>query len=422
VMELVDGVTLARALPAGATMPWPQAVRLCAQVAAALAAAHAHGIVHRDITPTNIMLTGDGVKVVDFGISAVMGEAEPDDEEELLGTAAYLSPERLTAAEVAPPADVYALGLVLCRCLTGTLPWNTDNPTHALYAHLHTPPAPLPPIDGLPEPVIDMYERCLAKDPADRPTSVEVARVLGAAVAGFPATAAAPVGLDTEGREPHTTMLPYQVGRARVAAPATGPTGTRPLSAAAGPPPRSRRVLASLGVLALVAGGAMVAAIHGSTTGTQTDAMPQPKACLVTYAESLEGPDRFRAWLTVQAAGSGPGGWQLAFTLPAGRQVDEGSSPTLPLWVSQQGAGVTVRSTDTPAAGQIEVQLTGTGPGTTQPPMDFTLSGQPCQSLAATAAPAGSPAASVPPGHDQAASPNGKGPGKDRPGKPGKPQ
>src|SRR5919107_5286548 len=124
VMELVEGCSLAAVLADG-PLPWESAVHVCAQVAAALAAAHARGIVHRDVKPSNVMVTTDGVKLVDFGISATIGEADVIGGE-VYGTPAYLAPERLARGTVRPATDVYALGLLLYLTLAGRLPWRAS--------------------------------------------------------------------------------------------------------------------------------------------------------------------------------------------------------------------------------------------------------------------------------------------------------
>src|SRR6185312_15525075 len=121
---------------------------LCAEVASALATAHARGVVHRDVTPANVMLTGSGAKVVDFGISALVGQRDAAPDGSLLGTPAYLAPERLGGGPVTAATDVYALGLLLYRCLTARFPWPAENTTEALRAHLYAAPEPLP--SGLP--------------------------------------------------------------------------------------------------------------------------------------------------------------------------------------------------------------------------------------------------------------------------------
>ncbi|MBX6724336.1 MAG: serine/threonine protein kinase, partial [Dactylosporangium sp.] len=201
VMEIVEGTSLADALANG-PLEWRVAVRACAEVASALAVAHARGIVHRDVTPRNVMLTATGAKLVDFGISATVGEAEVGPSGLLLGTPAYLAPERLDGGSVQPATDVYALGLLLYKALTGRLPWQGTTTTQMLAAHRYVEPAPLPPVPGLPPQVADLCRRCLAKRPGDRPTSAEVAAVL------------APVCLEPDVIWPRTP-----IGRAVVAAP-----------------------------------------------------------------------------------------------------------------------------------------------------------------------------------------------------------
>jgi eukaryotic-like serine/threonine-protein kinase len=120
VMELLEGKTLDDRLADG-PLPWPEAVRVAAQVANALAAAHRRGIVHRDIAPANVMLTATGAKVLDFGIAALAG-GRGDVDGEMLGTPAYVAPERLEDAPAAPAADVYALGATLYEALAGQPP------------------------------------------------------------------------------------------------------------------------------------------------------------------------------------------------------------------------------------------------------------------------------------------------------------
>jgi serine/threonine-protein kinase len=206
VMELVDGRSLADMLTGG-PLPWRLVVLVGAQIAAALAAAHADGVVHRDVKPANVMVTSDGVKLVDFGISAAVGALD-DRSGQLLGTPAYLAPERIEGGPVRPSTDVYALGLLLYRGLSGRMPWDASTVTQMVKAHAYGKPAPLPMIAGLPAAVVRLVSRCLAKQPADRPSSIEVAEVLGE-LAGLPSstllrTAAAP-----------TVALPRAVPRRR---------------------------------------------------------------------------------------------------------------------------------------------------------------------------------------------------------------
>jgi serine/threonine-protein kinase len=175
VMELIDGPALSQRLKIG-VLSWRSAVEVCAQVADGLAAVHAAGLVHRDVKPGNVMLAPTGAKLVDFGISEEIGET-PDEAADgcVVGTPAYVAPERLAGCPAHPAADVYSLGLLLYRALTGWLPWNVDSRTAVLRAHLMAEPAPLPPITGLPPGVSGLCARCLAKKPGLRPTAKELA-------------------------------------------------------------------------------------------------------------------------------------------------------------------------------------------------------------------------------------------------------
>ncbi|MEV4718361.1 serine/threonine-protein kinase [Micromonospora noduli] len=229
VMELLGGHTLEHRLVVGPLPPRP-GLRVCAEVASALTAAHEQGLVHRDIKPGNVMLTPTGAKVLDFGIAAAAGAPEIDFEGRLLGTPAYLAPERLLAGEVLPASDVYALGLLLYRVLTGRLPWPAETQTGMLRVHTLVEPDPLPPIDGVPPEVHRLYRWCLAGDPADRPSAADAARILLAAASGAApeAAAAASAANVAESTGPGST------GATTTAAPTgTGSTGTEP--ARAGP-------------------------------------------------------------------------------------------------------------------------------------------------------------------------------------------
>ncbi|GIF24745.1 serine/threonine-protein kinase [Actinoplanes tereljensis] len=175
VMELINGPTLQQRVSAG-KLPPRTVFRICGEVAAALAAAHADGLVHRDIKMANIMVTPAGAKVVDFGIAAAVGPASP--EEMLVGTPAYLAPERLTGAEIVPGSDVYALGVLLYRLLADESPWSVESTTQMLRAHVYLEPAPLPELPGVPPAVSKLISRCLTKDPAARPSASEVSSTL----------------------------------------------------------------------------------------------------------------------------------------------------------------------------------------------------------------------------------------------------
>jgi serine/threonine-protein kinase len=227
VMELVHGPSLSRRLANG-PLPWRTALRIGTQVAAALAAAHARGLVHRDIKPANVMLTANGVKVVDFGIAAIAGESP--DTNTVLGTPAYLAPERIAGGPVEPASDVYALGVLLFRALTGVLPWRADTITQMISAHQYMQPRRLPPIDGLPDAIADLCLSCLAKSPADRPTSMYLARALAKAVGTAVAVDNAVAGA------PGSYVLPEPAPEEPAAAGAA-PAGTEPATVRRASPP-----------------------------------------------------------------------------------------------------------------------------------------------------------------------------------------
>ena len=210
VMELVDGATLADHL-AGGPLDWHIAVRVCAEVSAALTAAHAHGIVHRDVKPANVMLTPAGAKVLDFGIATRTGECDRQPVGIVVGTPAYLAPERIGGEPATPASDMYALGVLLYQCLTGRLPWPYDTAERMLHARRHTQPEPLPPVDGLAPEVAELCARCLATDPDERPSSLVAALVLAEAVDArvyVPPIALPPAGRRSNGSPVDLPTLP----------------------------------------------------------------------------------------------------------------------------------------------------------------------------------------------------------------------
>lgn len=166
VMELVDGQSLARVLDDGPIAP-ARAMDLIAQAAAALQAAHAAGLVHRDIKPGNLLVSQDGdVKITDFGIAHAAGSASVTRPGTMFGTPAYLAPERAAGAPATPAADLYALGIVAHQCLTGRVPFE-GAPLAVALAHLDQPLPPLPP--DVPAGVAALVAALTAKDPRARP-------------------------------------------------------------------------------------------------------------------------------------------------------------------------------------------------------------------------------------------------------------
>jgi eukaryotic-like serine/threonine-protein kinase len=143
-MELVDGQSLARLLAAGPLGP-ARAMGIVAQAATGLQAAHAAGLVHRDIKPGNLLVgRDDQVKITDFGIAQIAGAARLTRTGTLVGTAAYLAPERATGGPATPASDLYSLGVVAYECPTGEAPFDGD-PLAVALAHLQQAMPPPPP-------------------------------------------------------------------------------------------------------------------------------------------------------------------------------------------------------------------------------------------------------------------------------------
>lgn len=168
VMELVDGPSLARLLDNGPVAP-ALTMSLIAQAARALQAAHAAGLVHRDIKPGNMLISrGRYVKITDFGIAHAAGSAPLTRPGVLMGTAAYLAPERAAGRPATPAADLYALGIVAYQCLSGRVPFHGD-PLAVALAHREQPLPPLP--SSVPADVAALVADLTAKDPSARPAA-----------------------------------------------------------------------------------------------------------------------------------------------------------------------------------------------------------------------------------------------------------
>lgn len=178
VMELVCGPDLAE-LMRSAGLPTAELVEdIATQGARALDAAHAAGIVHRDVKPGNLLLAPDGtLKITDFGIAKSAG-SETTGLGVLLGTASYVSPEQVRGESATPASDWYSFGCVLHELLAGTPPFTGPTADVVMRQHLDTPPPPITRTD-VPSELANLVAHLLAKDPADRPSSAaEVDRLL----------------------------------------------------------------------------------------------------------------------------------------------------------------------------------------------------------------------------------------------------
>ncbi len=168
VMEHVEGRTLADLLHDEGRLPPRRALDIAIAVCQALEAAHHRGIVHRDVKPSNVLLTDAAhVKVTDFGIARAY-EGETVTQEAPLGTVAYVAPEQMAGTDADGRVDVYALGIVLYEMLTGTRPFQGETPAEVAFQRLHRRPSPPSEVAPLPQ-VLDVpVMRALERDPEDR--------------------------------------------------------------------------------------------------------------------------------------------------------------------------------------------------------------------------------------------------------------
>jgi len=185
-MAYVAGETLTERVSRRGPLPPSDAARVLREVAWALAYAHSQGLVHRDVKPDNIMLeeTTGRALVADFGIAGLVRDAAGLDGGEVIGTPEFMSPEQALGEQVDGRSDLYALGIVGFFTLSGKLPFEAEKAAEVLARQVTEPAPPLASVaPGVPRRIAQAIDRCLAKDPADRPPSGEnVAEQLGVAL------------------------------------------------------------------------------------------------------------------------------------------------------------------------------------------------------------------------------------------------
>ncbi|WP_246877574.1 protein kinase domain-containing protein [Microbacterium maritypicum] len=170
VMELVPGEALSTVLERDGALSADKTLDIVAQTASALQAAHAAGLVHRDIKPGNLLITPDGrVKITDFGIARIADQVPLTATGQVMGTVQYLSPEQASGHPASPATDTYSLGIVAYECLAGKRPFTGESQVAIAMAQINEPPPPLPPT--VPIPVQNLVMAMIAKKPSDRPSS-----------------------------------------------------------------------------------------------------------------------------------------------------------------------------------------------------------------------------------------------------------
>jgi serine/threonine protein kinase len=223
VTAYVDGPSLAETVEAQGPLPAEAVLRLAAGLAEGIAAIHAAGVVHRDLKPSNVLLPPDGPRIIDFGISRPVDDESLTSTGSIVGSPGFMSPEQADARTAGPPSDIFSLGSVLTFAATGEGPFGSGLPGVLLYRIVNLAPN----YTGVPRELRPVVERCLAKEPADRPTAEQVLALVREA-------ASSPPGEPADDGAPRTVNRP---GGAAVAPAPSRPQRRDPPSAASPPPP-----------------------------------------------------------------------------------------------------------------------------------------------------------------------------------------
>ncbi|KRC61570.1 serine/threonine protein kinase [Agromyces sp. Root81] len=307
VMELVPGEALSTILEREHVLSTDKVLDIVAQTAAALQAAHAAGLVHRDIKPGNLLITPDGrVKITDFGIARIADQVPLTATGQVMGTVQYLSPEQASGHPASPTTDIYSLGIVAYEALAGRRPFTGESQVAIAMAQINETPPDLP--VTVSEPVRNLVYGCIAKNPADRPQSaahlaraatalrrgdVQAAAAAVPAVLGAAGATAATMLMPAAGATAATTVLPSAAG-----APLDG---EEPVEEKKKRSPWTWPLIVLIALLAIVLIGTIIAlAINGggkdspstpppppSSTTSSPSATPTPKPSAPTTAQVL---------------------------------------------------------------------------------------------------------------------------------------
>jgi serine/threonine protein kinase len=297
VMELLQGQSLADYIGADRALAPEEAVRIVAAAADAVASAHDRGVIHRDLKPANLFLArGDGggpvVKVLDFGVSkATMftgAASEPRTVSgSVCGTPAYMSPEQLGRGKLDARSDLYSLGVVLYRLLTGKVPFGAAEAVLVMYMHLERPAPPLEPglSEAVPAALQEVLFRSLAKRPEDRFGSMrEFAQALRASLD----PGAAPM----RAAQPPTGEAAKRASSPTVADAPRAPAPERPSGSATPPPREPRRRLAAVSGIGLLAAAAISGVLwRAHRQHRHVDPAPPATTSTVPQADQRAAPE-----------------------------------------------------------------------------------------------------------------------------------
>ena len=317
VLEFLPSQSLAALTAERGPLPPEYVAGIGSQVASALVAAHVEGIVHRDVTPGNVLIAADGTaKLADFGISRALGEGTVTDGGVIAGTPAFLAPEVAGGGEASFASDVFSLGATVYSAVEGAPPFGRDENPYALLRRAARGEVVPPRQAG---PLTEVLTRMLRPEPLERPRMAEVQEALDAVAQGRP------VPLE---RDP-TLLLPKRRK-----------------------PPR-RLVFAGAGAVALLAVGVLIGSlVHGGGDTPPAAAQPLPSTpppvqsstpapppdCVADYRITNSWPNGYQVEVTVRADGRDLTGWTVRWRLPAGQTVTN-------LWNGsprQDGTAVTV--------------------------------------------------------------------------------
>ncbi|MCW2913115.1 MAG: hypothetical protein JWN52_1183 [Actinomycetia bacterium] len=303
VSEYIEGPALSDIVSAEGPRAGAALDRIAIGTITALAAIHQAGIVHRDFKPNNVLIAGDGPRVIDFGIARAL-DATGTLSSTAVGTPAYMAPEQISGVPVGPPADIFAWGCTIVYAAGGSPPYGADSIPAVMHRILNAPPH-LGPLTG---PLRDIVARCLSKDPAQRPTAHQILIWLLGLAGALPREDGQAAAVLNQGAEAAAADTPSR-GVAAPRAPAPGPVAAPPRPGPATPP-----------------GGWVSPAVPGPVPGPGPGPMPN----------LMPGP------------GPMPGGWAPPPPNggygPYGAGPGIGQAPTGPLPRKRRGLGVLAAS------------------------------------------------------------------------------
>ncbi|MPY56337.1 serine/threonine-protein kinase [Streptomyces spongiae] len=293
VMEYVPGSTLDDLLRGGGTIAPGEAARIGLGMIAALRAAHAAGVLHRDVKPGNVLLGAeDRVVLTDFGIAMTSGTSTLTKTGEMVGSIDYMAPERIRGQQPGPASDLWSLGAALYQAVEGRPPFRRDTAVETAYAAVVDPPAPMRHAGPL-EPLI---ESLLAKDPDERPSAEQTERALHAARSGATTSAVSTLSAAPTSASPDRSGDTDRSGAAERRAGASGHGPGRPPGSEPGPPASPRGAGRGRGRRRRRAG--VVAAVAASAVAVTAGAS--------FYAMSHRGPDSTGSHANRRPAASSP--------------------------------------------------------------------------------------------------------------------